>query len=413
MSAKNIFFAHSGGVTSVLNPIAYQVIKSAKKHPKIFNKVLAGKNGILGAINEELIDTSIWGEQELESLKNIPASIFGSCRHKLTTNEEFEKIFKVFKAHNIGYFIYNGGNDSQDTTNKIKIKSKELNYPLTCIGIPKTIDNDLPNTDTCPGFGSAAKYIATSTLETSLDIKSMSYNSTKVFILEVMGRNAGWLAAASSLAQKQGNEAPHIILVPEIEFNKQNFLNKVQETVTKKGFCVIVSSEGINYKDQLLFKAKDSFGHPQLGGVAPFLANAITTELNYKTHWSVADYLQRSARHIASLTDFNQALALGEEAINHMIQKNDGVMLTIERVTTTPYDWKISSTKLSNIANCERKLPKDFISKDGWQITPLGKSYLKPLIEGEIYPPYKNGVPDYSEPCLKFVTKKLKHKVNT
>ena len=413
MSAKNIFFAHSGGVTSVLNPIAYQVIKSAKQYPEIFNKVLAGKNGILGAINEELIDTSVWNEQDLESLKHIPASIFGSCRHKLTTNEEFDQIFKVFEAHNIGYFVYNGGNDSQDTTNKIKIKSKELNYPLTCIGIPKTIDNDLPNTDTCPGFGSAAKYIATSTLETSLDIKSMHCNSTKAFILEVMGRNAGWLAAASSLAQRRDNDAPHIILFPEVEFNKQNFLKKVEETIIKKGFCVIVASEGINYKDQLLFKAKDSFGHPQLGGVAPFLANAITTELQYKTHWSVADYLQRSARHIASLTDFKQAIALGEEAVNCMVKKNDGIMLTIERITTTPYTWKISSTKLSNIANCERKLPKEFISKDGWQITTQGKNYLKPLIEGEIYPPYENGVPNYSEPLLKFVTKKLTYKINT
>ena len=407
MAAKNIFFAHSGGVTAVLNPIAFEVIREAKKHPNIFNKVLIGKNGILGAINEELIDTSVWDDNEISKIKNIPASIFGSCRHKLTNKQEIEKIFAVFKAHNIGYFIYNGGNDSQDTTNKLKTKSKELNYPLVCIGIPKTIDNDLPNTDTCPGFGSAAKYIATSILEASLDIQSMHHNSTKVFILEVMGRNAGWLAAAASLAHNQYNEAPHIILFPEVAFNKHEFLNKVQETVQTKGFCVIVASEGINYKEQQLFKEKDAFGHPQLGGIAPFLANAITETLNYKTHWSVADYLQRSARHIASLTDMNQALALGREAINYAARKQDGVMLTINRTSTTPYQWQISSTALENIANCERKLPKHFISKNGWQVTKECKEYLRPLIQGEAIPPFKNGIPDYTAPTIQLVTKKL------
>ena len=364
---KNAFYAQSGGVTSVINATASALILEAKKHKTKIGKVYAGKNGILGALREDLIDTSKESISAIESLKERPGGIFGSCRLKLKdlnkNKKEYKRLVEVFKAHNIGYFFYNGGNDSADTAYKVSQISKELDYPINCIAIPKTVDNDLAVTDCCPGFGSAAKYIATSTLEASLDVESMSETSTKVFILEVMGRHAGWMAASSALARSSNNDAPHIILLPEVVFNQQKFLNKIKSAIKKNGFCVIVASEGVkNAKGNFLAESdtKDSFGHTQLGGVAPYLSSLITKKLKLKNHWSVSDYLQRSARHIASKTDLQHAEAVGIHAVKYAIKGMNGVMPVIIRGKGPRYTWKIQPASLSKIANVEKKLPKSF-----------------------------------------------------
>lgn len=401
VTGKNVFFAHSGGVTAVLNNIAHAVITSAEKTPGMA-KVYIGENGILGAINERLIDTSAWSKSMLDALCYTPASAFGSCRYKLANAEDneqdYRRIFEVFAAHNIGYFFYNGGNDSQDTTNKIFQYSQKIGYPLVCIGIPKTIDNDLPHTDTCPGFGSAAKYVATATLEAGLDVKAMSATSTQVFILEVMGRHAGWLTAATGLAQRHAHDAPHIILLPERLFSAEKFLEKVRKTIDKNGFCVITAAEGLCLSNgQLLTKTalSDAFGHPQLGGLAPQLANIITQHAQLKVHWAVADYLQRSAGHLLSATDVAQAKALGEAAVCAASQGKNGLMMTIKRTSNAPYKWETSQISLSEVANIERTLPDSFISQDGMHITSACKTHLRPYIMGECAPPYRNGIPDY------------------
>ena len=401
---KNAFYAQSGGVTSVINATASALILEAKKHKSKIGKVYAGKNGILGALREDLIDTSKESISAIRSLKERPGGIFGSCRLKLKdlkkNKREYERLVEVFKAHNIGYFFYNGGNDSADTAFKVSQISKELGYPINCIAIPKTVDNDLAVTDCCPGFGSAAKYIATSTLEASLDVESMSETSTKVFILEVMGRHAGWMAASSALARSSNNDAPHIILLPEIVFNQKKFLNKIKGVIKKNGHCVIVASEGVkNAKGGFLAESdtKDSFGHTQLGGVAPYLSSLITKKLKLKNHWSVSDYLQRSARHLASKTDLDQAFAVGVHAVKLALSGETGVMPIIKRVSNNPYKWEIGTGDLKDIANLEKTLPKEYISECGFRITSEGKQYLSPLIQGENYPEFLNGVPKYEQ----------------
>jgi len=411
---KNAFYAQSGGVTAVINATAGALILEAKKHKDI-GKIYAGKNGILGALNEELIDTSKESISALESLKYRPGGAFGSCRFKLkdleSSEREYKRLIDVFKAHNIGYFFYNGGNDSADTAFKVSQISKKLNYPINCIAIPKTVDNDLVLTDCCPGFGSAAKYIATSTLEASLDVQSMAETSTKVFILEVMGRHAGWMAAASSLARKEKGDAPHIILLPEITFNQKKFLAEVKSVVKKNGYCVVVVSEGLkNSKNRFLSESatKDAFGHAQLGGVAPYIANLITDKLKLKNHWAVSDYLQRSARHIASKTDLEQAMAVGAKAVQYAVEGMNGVMPIIVRGKTKKYSWKIEPAPLAKIANLEKKLPKSFIAKNGMDVTPKAIAYLMPLIQGESFPNFRNGIPEIKELKLKEVKKKLK-----
>ena len=374
----------------------------------------AGKNGILGALNEELIDTSKESISAIKSLRSRPGGVFGSCRVKLKSLEEnkkeYERLVEVFKAHNIGYFFYNGGNDSADTAYKVSQISKELGYPINCIAIPKTVDNDLALTDCCPGFGSAAKYIATSTMEASLDVASMSETSTKVFILEVMGRHAGWMAASSALARTDKKDAPHIILLPEINFNQKKFLNKVKEVVQHNGYCVIVASEGVkNSKGQFLAESntKDAFGHSQLGGVAPYLAGLISKKLKLKNHWAVSDYLQRSARHIASKTDLQHAEAVGIHAVKYAVKGMNGVMPIIVRLKNKKYSWKIMPASLSKIANVEKKLPNSFITKDGFNVTAKAIKYLQPLIQGEAYPKFKNGIPHTQRLKLVEVKKKL------
>lgn len=408
---KNAIYAQSGGVTAVINASACGVIQTAKQYPSHIGKVYAAKNGIIGALNEELIDTSLESEADIAKLLQTPSGAFGSCRYKLKDQgEEYQRLIEVFKAHDIGYFFYNGGGDSQDTANKVAKLSKQLGYPLTCIGIPKTVDNDLPFTDTCPGFGSVAKYVAISTKEAGFDVASMAASSTKVFILEVMGRHAGWIAAASGLANENPSEPPHLILLPEVPFNSQNFLKRVQECVTNFGYCVVVVSEGIrNEEGQFLSDAglRDAFGHAQLGGVAPVIAQLIKSELGYKYHWAVADYLQRAARHIASAVDVEQAYALGKAAVEFAIQGQNAIMPIIKRLQDQPYQWVIDKVALEEVANQEKAMPKAFISEDGFGITDACRRYLAPLIQGEAYPNYRNGLPDYVRLKNQLVTKKL------
>ncbi len=411
----NIFYAQSGGVTPVINATAAGVIDAYNQNKKSFGKLYIGKNGILGALNEELIDISKEDKAQLALLKQTPGGAFGSCRLKLSdfkkSKKDFDRLYEVFKKHNIRYFFYNGGGDSQDTTNKVSKFFKEKNHSIICIGLPKTIDNDLPITDNCPGFGSVAKYIATSTLEASLDVKSMCETSTKVFILEVMGRHAGWLAASAGVIKEKAGDAPHLILFPEIQFNRSSFLKKVKETTIKYGYCVIVASEGIkDSKNKFLSDSglKDSFGHAQLGGVAPVLSSIISSELKYKVHWAVSDYLQRAARHIASKVDVQQAYALGLESIKVAKLDNNNIMLTIKSTKTKQkYKWSISSTNLNNVANVEKMLPKNFIKSNGFEITRSCKEYISNLIQGEDYPSYENGIPQYAKLECKTIKKKL------
>ena len=411
---KNAFYAQSGGVTSVINATASALILETKKHKSKIGKVFAGKNGILGALREELIDTSKESLSAIKSLREKPGGAFGSCRFKLKSlnenKKEYERLVEVFKAHDIGYFFYNGGNDSADTAFKVSEISKELEYPINCIAIPKTVDNDLAVTDCCPGFGSAAKYIATSTMEASLDVASMSGTSTKVFILEVMGRHAGWMAASSALARTEKNDAPHIILLPEVTFNLNNFLSKIKKVVNQNGYCVIVASEGVkNNKGKFLAETdtKDAFGHAQLGGVAPYLSSIINKKLKLKNHWAVSDYLQSSPRHIASKTDLLHAEAVGIHAVKYAIKGMNGVMPVIVRGKGKKYSWKIEPAPLSKIANVEKKLPKSFISKDGFDVTSKAMKYLQPLILGEAFPNFKDGIPTSEKLKLIEVTKKL------
>jgi 6-phosphofructokinase len=399
MTAKNAIYAQSGGVTAVINATACGVIQTARKNSEHIGKVYAAKNGIIGALTGSLIDTTLESDDSIAKLMHTPSGAFGSCRHKLKdSGDEYEQLISVFKDHNIGYFFYNGGGDSQDTANKVSQVSQKMGYPITCIGIPKTVDNDLPYTDTCPGFGSVAKYVAISTLEAGFDVASMAATSTKVFILEVMGRHAGWIAAASGLASTNPNEPPHIILFPEVTFNQKTFLRSVQQCVKDHGFCVVVASEGIRDTEGKFMSdagLRDAFGHAQLGGVAPVLAQLIKNELNLKYHWAVADYLQRAARHIASAVDVEQAYALGKAAVELAISGQNAIMPIIIRTNDVPYTWTIGQVPLSDVANKEKTMPAEFIREDGMGITEACRRYLLPLIQGEAYPPYVNGLPDY------------------
>lgn len=414
MSKKNAFYAQSGGVTAVINASACGLIETARQHNDKIAHVYAGRNGIIGALTEDLIDTNVESAEDIAALRYTPSSAFGSCRYKLKSFEEnraeYERLIAVFKAHNIGYFFYNGGGDSQDTTHKLSQLSEALGHDLRCIGIPKTVDNDLPLTDNCPGFGSVAKYVAVSIREAGFDVASMARTSTKVFVLEVMGRHAGWIAAAGGLAAEKEGDSPHIILFPERVFDQEKFLSKVDETVKKHGFCCIVVSEGVKNADgKFLAEAgtHDAFGHAQLGGVAPVVADMIKTKFGYKYHWAVADYLQRAARHIASKTDVEQAYAMGKAAVELALAGKTAVMPTIVRTSNTPYQWDIGYGELKDVANVEQKLPAHYIREDGFGITAECEEYLRPLIMGEDYPPYVNGLPHYVQLKNKAVEKIL------
>jgi 6-phosphofructokinase 1 len=400
--APNAFYAQSGGVTAVINASAAGVINTAALFPEKIGQIYAGQNGILGALREELIDISRESAASIQGLMTTPSGAFGSCRYKLKgideNRAEYERLIEVFKAHNIRYFFYNGGGDSADTCQKVSEIGERLGFPLQAIHVPKTIDNDLPFTDNCPGFGSVAKYVALSTREAAFDIASMCATSTKVFILEVMGRHAGWIAGAAGLASRSEAEAPHIILFPEIAFEEERFLAKVKETVEKFGFCVIVASEGTQTADGQLLSgstSRDAFGHVQLGGLAPKLANIIKQAHGYKYHWAVADYLQRAARHIASQTDLEQAYSLGEAAVNLAMEGKNALMPTIVRVSDEPYEWKVGTAPLDEVANQEKMMPRSFFSDDGFGITEEARRYFQPLIMGEAYPNYQDGLPHY------------------
>jgi 6-phosphofructokinase 1 len=402
MPKRNAFYAQSGGVTAVINASACGVIETARKHRDRIGKLYAGRNGILGALDENLIDTSKESARAIAGLRYTPGGAFGSARYKLKgldeNRAEYMRLIDVFRAHDIGYFFYNGGGDSADTCLKVSQLGDRLGYPITAIHVPKTVDNDLPITDTCPGFGSVAKYIATSTREAALDVMSMSRTSTKVFILEVMGRHAGWIAAAAGLAGEKAGEAPHIILFPEVPFDRDAFLKRVSECVRKYDFCVVVVSEGARYADgRFLADAgtSDAFGHKQLGGVAPVLATLVRDQLKLKYHYAIADYLQRSARHIASRVDVEQAYAVGKAAVEMALRGENSVMPAIIRKSDRPYRWTIGSAPLDKVANHEKMMPRSYISRDGFGITPAARRYLAPLIQGEDYPPYRDGLPAY------------------
>ena len=412
---RNAFYAQSGGVTAVINASACGVIETARKHKRHIGTLYAGRNGILGALHEDLIDTSKESAADIRALRHTPAGAFGSARYKLkkfeTDPREYERLIEVFRAHDIGYFFYNGGGDSADTCFKVSMLAEKLGYPLQAIHVPKTVDNDLPITDCCPGFGSVAKYVAVSIKEAGFDVASMAKTSTKVFVMEVMGRHAGWIAAAGGLAAKKAGDAPHIILFPEIPFDEEKFLARTKECVEQYGYCAIVVSEGVrNAAGKFLADAgtRDAFGHAQLGGVGPVVAQLVKDKLGYKYHWAVADYLQRAARHIASKVDVEQAYAVGKAAVELAVQGHNSVMPAIVRTSNRPYRWKIAIAPLDKVANVEKMLPRDYVTPDGFHITAKGRQYLAPLIQGEDYPPYEGGLPRYVVLRNKPVRKKLK-----
>ena len=406
MAAINAFYAQSGGVTAVINATACGLIQEARRlhllHPERIGKVLAGRDGIIGALTEDLIDTSLESDADIARLLHTPGGAFGSCRYKLKSLEQhraqYERLIEVFRAHEIGYFFYNGGNDSMDTAWKVSQMAEAMGYPVVCVGIPKTIDNDLPLTDCCPGFGSVAKYVATSMREAGFDVASMARTSTRIFVLEVMGRHAGWITAACGLAAKQAGDPPHLLLFPEVPFDPEAFLARVDQCVRDHGYCTVAVSEGLrDAAGNLLAESggRDAFGHAQLGGVGQYVAQLIKDRLGHKYHWALADYLQRSARHLASRTDLEQAHALGVAAVDLALQGKNAVMATIVRESDAPYRWRIGEAPLAAVANVERKMPPDFISADGFHITDACRRYLQPLIEGEAPPPYRAGLPDY------------------
>ena len=411
---KNAFYAQSGGVTAVINATACGVIETARRHKDHIGKVYAGRNGIIGALTEDLIDTSKDSAKAIAALRHTPSGAFGSCRFKMKSLEEnrrqYERLIEVFRAHDIAYFFYNGGGDSADTCLKVSQLAEKMDYPIQAIHVPKTVDNDLPITDNCPGFGSVAKYIAVSTLEATFDVASMAATSTKVFVLEVMGRHAGWIAAAGALASTPDAEQPIVVLFPEVPFERKKFTVRVDRLVKRFGYCTVVVSEGEMDADGKFLAdqgLKDAFGHAQLGGVAPVVANIVREDLGLKYHWGVADYLQRAARHIASKTDVEQAYAMGRAAVELSLKGYNSVMPTIERIPGKTYKWRVGMAPLAKVANVEKKMPKNFITRDGFGITEKCREYLLPLIKGEDYPPYKDGLPDYVRLKNMAVPKKL------
>jgi len=411
---KNAFYAQSGGVTAVINASACGVIETARANPDKIGTVYAGKNGIIGALTEELIDTSKESDEAIAALRYTPSGAFGSCRYKLKSLEEnqreYERLIEVFKAHDIGYFFYNGGGDSADTCHKVSQLSEKMGFPIQAIHVPKTVDNDLPVTDNCPGFGSVAKYIAVSTREASFDVRSMAKTSTKLFVIEVMGRHAGWIAAAGGLASDETTDIPLVILFPEVEFDQEAFFARVKENVEKYDYCTVVVSEGAKWPDGRFLAeqgTRDAFGHAQLGGAAPVVANMVKDALGYKYHWAVADYLQRAARHIASKTDVEQAYAMGKAAVEKALEGKNAIMPAIIRTSNDPYQWEAGEAPLSEVANVEKMMPADFITEDGFGITDACRQYLTPLIQGEDYPPYENGMPKYVTLKNELVEKRL------
>jgi len=413
MGKGTLLYAQSGGVTAVINATAGAVIQAARAARV---PVYAARNGILGALREDLLDTTALTAAQVRALAHTPGGAFGSCRVKLKSLEadraRYARLIDVFRAHDIRWFLYNGGNDSADTALKLSQIAVEMDYPLTCVGVPKTVDNDLAVTDCCPGFGSAAKYTAVSVREAAFDVAAMAGTSTKVFVYEVMGRHAGWLAAAAGLAGNGPDEAPHIILFPEVAYDEAAFLAKVKAVVDRVGYCVVVVSEGVRGGDgRFLAESEgsvDAFGHSQLGGVGPKLAGIVKDQLGLKVHWTVPDYLQRSARHLASATDLKHAQAVGKAAVVLALKGRNGVMPVIQRISDRPYRWRIVAAPLGEIANHEKKMPADFIGADGTSITAACRRYLGPLIRGEAAQPWRDdGLPRTLQAALPRVPPRL------
>ena len=401
MAKRNAVYAQSGGVTSVINASAYGLIKAAQASGAI-DAVYCGHNGINGVLEEQLIDVSREAPEAIEALRHTPAGAFGSCRLKLRDVEknraQFQRIVDVFAAHDVHYFFYNGGNDSMDTVAKLSTFAKDQGYGLQVIGVPKTIDNDLPITDNCPGFGSVAKYNTISMMEGSMDTESMHKDSTKVFVLETMGRHAGWMAAATGLASRDERDGPHLILLPEVPFDKARFLQAVEGHVSRIGYCTITVSEGTQDAEGNFLSeggTKDAFGHAQLGGAGQVIQDMVKGDLGLKVHGAVLDYCQRSGRHVSSKVDVEQAIACGREAVALAEQGLSGMMVTIVRESDSPYRWSLGHTDASNIANQEKMLPGEYIREDGFHITDGFRTYCQPLIQGEDYPPYQDGLPTY------------------
>ena len=410
MAVKNAFYAQSGGVTAVINSTACGLIQEARRHPEQIGKVYAGRDGIIGALTEDLIDTSLESDADIARLRHTPGGAFGSCRYKLKSLEQhkaqYERLIEVFKAHDIGYFFYNGGNDSMDTAWKVSQIAEKMGYPVVCVGVPKTVDNDLPHTDCCPGFGSVAKYVATSIREAGYDVASMARTSTKIFVLEVMGRHAGWITAACGLASENAGEPPHILLFPEVPFAAERFLARVDDCVKQYGYCTVAVSEGLSDADGKLIAesgTKDAFGHSQLGGVGQVVAQLIKDKLGYKYHWALADYLQRSARHLASKADTAQAFAVGKAAVRRAVAGEAGVV-GMKRLSDLPYRWRTNLLPFEAVANLERKLPPEFISADGFGVTEAFRRWCRPLISGEDLPAFRDGLPDYLRLQLPLLT---------
>lgn len=417
----NLFYAQSGGVTAVINASAGGVLAAARAHRDQIGRVYAGENGILGALEESLFDLSCEPASALAALRRLPGSAFGSSRYPLGTPEShpqhYSRLLEVFHAHDIRWFLYNGGGGSAGTCLHVAVAAKAAGYPLSVIHIPKTVDNDLARTDFSPGFGSVAKYTAVSVREAALDVASMARTSTQVFVMEVMGRHAGWIAAASALAQEaDGRGAPHLILFPEVAFDEAGFMAKVEAIIAREGYCVIVTAEGLAIHNPALGEAAPEaageHGKDRLnvhtGKAAPYLADLIHRRLGMRCHYSVSDYLQRSARHIAASVDVDAAWRVGEAAVEMALAGRHLVMPSLRRQAgARKVRWEIVAEPLARIARQETTLPRHFISRDGYGITPRCRAYLLPLIQGEDYPPYQHGLPCYTPLRLAKVERRL------
>ncbi len=413
MQRRNLFYAQSGGVTAVINATAAAVIRAARTHPDAIGRVFAGRHGILGALGEDLVDTASLTDDDLNALAHVPGGAFGSCRFDLDAPEvnpgQYDRLFDVFAAHDIGYVLYNGGNGSMDTVARLSAAARQRGVPLVCVGVPKTVDNDIEGTDCSPGFGSAAKYLATSMLEAGLDLDAMSSRVGRVFVMEVMGRNAGWLAAATALAARQEDEPPHIILMPEVPLDEEAFLERVREVVERNGYCAVTVSEGIRYRDGSLVmeQSHDRKGHVQLGGAGQCIARRIHARFGYKHHWAIPDYLQRAAGHCVSATDHAHACAVGRAAVAYALEGRDATMVAIRRLSDAPYGWTLEPVPVASVANRERLVPPEFVSDDGLQVTDAARRYLAPLIDGELLPAFRGGLPHYPRFRLEPVAKLL------
>jgi 6-phosphofructokinase 1 len=401
----NLLVAQSGGPTAVINASVAGVIQEAGKHPFI-EEIYGGLNGILGILNEDLVDLNEEKAKSIEGLKYTPAAALGTCRYKLDfkkkperANADIERVFEVLQAHNIRYFFYAGGNDSQDTADKIHQRAVERGYEMRVIGVPKTIDNDLPHTDHCPGYGSVIKYAAATVMEIALDVGTMATEEGSCCVVEVMGRSAGWIAAGTVLAKRAPNDAPHIILLPEIPFDEAAFLQKVKEVAAACRSCIVVVGEGLkDHKGEEVAADRsrmDAFGHPVLSGAAEHLESVVQAKLGLKSRSVKLGYAQRAAAHFASATDSAEAVACGEAAVRAAVEGKSGFMVKLVRLKENPYRWTTDLQPLGDIANVEHLVPREWISEDGFLPNEKFVEYARPLIEGEVKVPVEGGLPKY------------------